>query len=353
MDGSREEWQDSVGLNPIDLRLVGKRRVGHGARRPDADYRAETYSALDLDDPLKRRMTSYLLRCYRAEEKDFHEIEFKTPAGTWLNERLTRMLHLPLGEGDARVDIAKELAARLSDLMGSSGAPTVPGAIFLIQGKVDGKRYIALVKLDLERHEVVALRQAGEGRSLFSKVFEAALPEDPRRFRKAVLVPSPGEGDGRSGQFDGTSDYWQIFVGAEPMRDLVKATRAIIKTAHTVAEQEHLPLGEATLRTILKRVEAMKHPSPGGVAEVIKGATRVQKKVDKIEQELLRNLGRTRLAGATKVSAHVYRVLDGKVSFRIPAELIEAGAVRVKHTGTEVTFTFLNTELDRDDIVEH
>lgn len=323
-----------------------------GARRPDADYRAETFCAAELDDPLKRRMTCYLLRCYRAEEKDFHEVEFKTPAGAWLNERLTRFLRLPLGDDAQRIDTAKELAARLSDLMGASGAPTVPGAIFLIQGKIDGKRHIALVKLDLERQEVVALRQAGEGRYLFSKVFEAALPEDAKRFRKAVLLPSPGEGDARSGQFDGTSDYWQDFVGAQPMRELVKAARAIIKTARTVTEQEHLPLGEATLRTILKRVAAMKNPTTSSVAEAIKAATRVQKKVEKIEQELVRNLGRTRLAGVANVSAHVYRLMGGKVSFRIAAELIETGAVRIKQTATEVSFTFLNTELDRDDIVE-
>ena len=269
----------------------------------------------------------------------------------YLKGRLARLLALNLEAGEAeRCDIVQELAARLSQVMAASGAAATPGALFAIQARIEGTRRVALVKLDLGRQELVALRRSAEA-SLYSKVIEDVLPEQAKVL-KAVLFPSPGEGDARSCQFDAFSDYWQTFVGAQPQRESVKATQAILKAASEVMQQEGKVLSEGLGGIILERVAALKNRGPNQVAGVIKEVTRVEKKLAKIEEALLRHLGNAALDGVAKVSAYRYRFLDDEVKLKVPAHLVREGKIHIRSIDGDAVIRIRGTDIDRDDIIE-
>src|SRR5688572_5238468 len=320
-----------------------------GARRSDSEFRVHCFHAKDLESAIRRRLTAYALRCIQA--RDVQDVVFKGEAGQFLKGKLARLLKLPIGDGDAeRCDITQELTAALSDRMTASGAGTAPGALLAIQARIDGNPCIALVKVDLGHREIIALQRADS--RLFSKVFEDVLPEHSK-VRKALLAPSPGEGDARSCQFDAVSDYWQEFVGAQPLRETVKATQAILRTAREVAQQEGIVLTETLIRNILDNVAALKPRTPSSVARVIKDITRVQKKLDKIEQALLRHLGQATLDGVTKVSAYRYRFLKNTLKLLVPAHLFHDGKFAIRIDGDEIVIRIRDTNIDRDDIVDN
>lgn len=273
----------------------------------------------------------------------------RTPAGRSLSQKLTSVRKFPLDkENNDRGLATQELADILSKKMAAAGGGPPSGAIFIVQASIERKTYIALLKLDLERADVVALHKAKTDRHLVSAVFERAIPTDSEYFRKGVLLPSPGDGDGRSGQVDNFSEYWHEFVGAQPYHEAMKATRGILMTAAKAMQGEGKDLPPKTASALIETVSKMAERDLEGVAAAIKRATGVRKSLGAIKEELEKNLGRATLAEVAPVEKHIFEFSRG-MRFSVSAREVTEGLVTIEEQGNDVLIRIKNSKLKRKD----
>ena len=316
-----------------------------GAKRPTEDFWADCVVGDDIEEPVRVRFVGYMRRCYEAKQNYFGEIVFETDDGKALNQKLTKIRKFPFDkENKERREVTQELADRLSKKMAAAGGGAPSGAIFVVQAMIAKKQFIALLKLDLERAEVVALKSAKLDRHLVTEVFERALPTDSDNFRKGVLVPSPGDGDGRSGQVDNFSQYWHEFVGAKPFREAMTATRGILMTAMKALRGEGKDLAAKVASNLIDKVARTRDRDSEKVAAVIKEVTGVRKAPNAIKEELEKNLGRAALTDIAPVAKHVFQFSRG-IRLIVKADEITKGLVTVEEHGNDVVIRIKNSKL--------
>ena len=314
------------------------------AKRNEDDFWAECVAQDEIEEPVRVRFHGYLKRCYEGKEKDFGEVTFVTSDGKALQTRLNKIRKLALDkENKERRETTQELSDRLSQKMASKGG-ALAGAIFVVQGLINKTQYVALLKLDLGRAEVVALKNAKVDRHLISEVFERALPMDASNFRKGILLPSTGDGDARSGQHDAFSEYWQEFIGDKPFREAQKATTSILHTAMTAMRGEGKPLPAKTASAIMDKVSKVRERDIEKIARIIKEETGVRKAPSALQDELEKNLGSAPLSDLAPLDRHVFEFSRG-LRFSVPAEEIAKERVIVKADGNDVLIRIKDSKL--------
>lgn len=339
----------SMAKSQVPVEIVAVSYSPVGGKRPDTDFWAEVVAGDELDLPVRHRFTQYMLRCYHAQEVGFMEVEFSTSDGKFLREKLNKISKLGIDKKNVdRRDITQELSDRLSAKMAVAGG--LAGAIFVVHAKIDKQTFVAIVKLDLGQQEVVALKPAAAERHLFSEVFERALPEEAKKFRKTVIIPSPGKGDARSGQFDAFSDYWQEFVGARAIREAKKAAEAILAAATQVLQDEGKLLPDVMASKLIEEVQKREAKDIKSVAEAVKEITGAKKKVANIEEVLTGEMGQASLEEVAPIARHQYK-FSHHLEFTVDAALVKKGIVTVKEEGSDVVIRIKESSITRKDVI--
>ncbi len=308
----------------------------------------------DLQGPVQGRFTSYILRCYRGDSGTFGAVQFKTDDGKRLKKQLTKIKGLKLDKENLdRRDVTKEIAAALSGKMAAIGGG-LPGAIFVVQAKVDGKGYLAVLKLDLKKQEIVALRGTKGHRELFSEVFERAIPEAAKNFRKGVIFPSPVGMEGAeawSVQYDHPADYWQHFVGVQPTKARKRIKKVILETVKQALKEETKDFTEAMLIKLEAKISELPERTPATIATAIKQATGMAKKAATLEERLIEGAGRTEFDDIAPVGMSKYEFRDG-LKFEVPFRMLREKSVTVEQVERDVVIRIKHSPIERKDLPE-
>lgn len=330
---------------PVQLHSITYSPVGL-KRRPKIDYWARCIVGDKLDDVVRRRFEGYARTCYEANKANFIEVVFSKPDGKFLKNKLRDMGKRELaGKNVARRDIAQELAESLCSKMQNSGHGA-PGAIFIIQAEIGSKPYMCIVKLDFGETAVVALGDEVDA-ELFGKLFERALPQDAKNFRKGVMVPSPLAGDACSVQLDGEADYWLSFVGADPVRPSINASNTVIAVAKEALKEEHTNLTPKMALDIVTEVNKVAKPSAAELAEAVKKATGAKKSLPTLTERFDDRMAAQTLPGMLQVDRFQINLSHG-ISWSVKAELIAHGIVKVESKGNDVIIRIADSEFSVD-----
>lgn len=313
-------------------------------KRPQSDYWAKCLPGHKLDELVRQRFSGYVRRCYEGEESVFQEVNFSTADGKFLKKKLDEMRKCALTEKNKdRREITQELANALCRQMDNSGLAK-PGGIFVVQALIDEEEFMAIVKLDFGHQVVVALQAAQPDAELFGQEFERALSEDAKKFRKGVIVPSPKEGDAYSAQKDGSAEYWRLFVGAEPIRPSLNASRAVMGIAEEALLEEGLPMTAKVALDIVEKANKIDKPSAKELAQVVKTAGGLKKSVASLTERLDKKMEKQTIAGMLEVKTIRYGLGHG-LTWTVPANLVRQRIVTVEPKGHDIVITIKDAHL--------
>lgn len=316
------------------------------AKRDDGQFKGHTFLPEELNAKVNDRFTAYMLNCMDANRDGYTEVTFKDADGTFLKKKLEELRKLGIPKNKTRrIEIAQELADRLSTKMALSQSNPKAGAIFITEAMIDDDHRITVIKLDLNEREIIALLGQATSESIEYKSYDRALPDESRTFRKAVLYPSPGAGDARSGQFDALADYWQAFVGAEALREPAKATRSVLEVAKESHREEGKEWTELRAIELSDKVNALSEPTAQKVSETIRRTGGLNKRAANIASKLEAKLPDQQLRRFAAIKNIRYTFRQNLV-LRVPTEFVRDGVVKVEKKGRDVIITIKESPLD-------
>lgn len=322
-----------------------------GLRRPKEDYWARCVPGDRLDPIVRARFEHYVRRCYEGDHANFQEVTFETEDGKFLRRKLREMSQLSLTkENRDRRALTQELSDALCKKMENSGQG-VPGAIFVLQATVDEKPYMVIVKLDFGHRVIVALQETKPDSDLFGQEFERALSEEAKRIRKGVIVPSPREGDAFSVQFDSSAEYWRLFVGAEPIRPSLNASKNVMAVTEQVLQEENKPLTAKMAFDIVEGANKIVKPSAKELAEVVREATGLQKSTKALTERFDASMDAQTIPGMLPVKSIRYSFGHG-LYWIVDAQWVKKGVVEVRQKGSDVHITIHDATLSEKPVFD-
>ncbi len=332
----------------VEIRTISYAPVAR--TRTDDDYWNEVLQADELSAEIRARFIGYFNRVYKGREANVEEVRFDGRNGRTIKKQLEKLSKTSLNS-DARGDITQELADGLCSEM--KDRPTAKsGALFVVDALVNKQAHGLLVKVEFRQRHIIALKEAAEDHRLLEQFFQRAIPEQERAIQKAVLMPSPGEGQARTLQVDSQSEYWLEFIGTRPVRAPKQATKKVQKIIEEIFEKE--TKGDVAFDTFDRAIQALQKtpdPRPESVAKIIRKHTGAKKSEKEIAKLVAAKVGKSKLEEFAPLTKSVYTFSHG-LRFHVPSALLRSEKVTVTREGEDVVIRIKQSTLIEKHVAE-